>query len=357
MKVGVLGGGQLAKMLAVPAQQLNVELVCVDPNEGSCASTVTNVVTASFDDHDSIDKAFADVDCVTFETENLPFAAVEAISKRFKLLPSLDALKVFQDRLLEKDYLNSAGIPTADYINVTSWEDIESFELPFIIKTRRSGYDGKGQAMVRNLEDAKKAWQELQGQDLIAEKFVPFDFEASIISARNTHGSTAFYPLTHNQHQNGILRLSKAPLDNAKLESLARQYATSLMEKINYVGVMAIEFFCVNDTLVANEVAPRVHNSGHWTIEGAETSQFENHIRAICGMPLGSTNAKGFSAMINIIGTQPDAYKLSAIPGAHYHWYGKEPRAGRKLGHLTLCAASEDELGGAVMIALKNVQY
>src|SRR5579885_1443199 len=361
MKIGILGAGQLARMLAISAHQLGIDTVCVDPNYECSARDVTKVHHADFFDLHEIEKCFSGVDCVTYETENLPIEAIHSVSKKFKLHPDIDILSIFQDRLSEKNFLNSLNIPTVDYLDVNSWHDIEyainKFSFPFLIKTRRNGYDGKGQAMIHNTEEARAAWQQLSGKPLIIEKFVNFDFEISIISARNDKGETSFYPLVLNQHKNGILFLSQAPYFNEKLETLAKEYASVILRKLNYVGVMTIEFFCHHESLLANEIAPRVHNSGHWTIEGAETSQFENHLRAIIGWPLGSTKAKCLSAMFNLIGKKQIVSDLLHIPGAHYHWYNKKPLDGRKLGHLTLCTSNRNEMEMNIEKAIKLIRY
>lgn len=348
MKIGVLGAGQLARMLAIPAHQLGIEVICVDPNPACSASDVAQVHHIDFFDVDMIEKCFSGVDCVTYETENLPLEAVKAINQKFKVVPQIDALSIFQDRLSEKNFFNSLNIPTVGYLDVNDWRDVEhavtKFAFPLVIKTRQNGYDGKGQIIIRNMDEAKVAWRELSGNSLIIEKLIDFDFEVSVISVRDSKGEILFYPLILNQHKSGILFMSQAPYFNEKLEILAKKYASSILQKLDYIGVMTIEFFCCDDELIANEVAPRVHNSGHWTIEGAETSQFENHLRAIIGWPLGSTEAKCFSAMINLIGKKQDAKPLLSIPGAHYHWYNKECLDGRKLGHLTLCAFKKVDL-------------
>lgn len=359
MKIGVLGAGQLARMLAFAAHQLGIEIICVDPSPECSAQNVTQVHQADYSDIQKMATYFSGVDCVTYETENLPIEAVKAIDQKFKLFPTLAALELFQDRLSEKNFLNSLSIPTVDYRAVNTWSDIENairqFAFPFVMKTRLSGYDGKGQAIIRNLEEAELAWERLSRYPLIIEKFANFDYEVSIIAVRSSAGKILFYPIVFNEHRNGILFLSKAPYVNEVIELAAKNYATQILQKLNYVGVMTVEFFCQNNQLLVNEIAPRVHNSGHWTIEGAETSQFENHLRAISGLPLGSTKPIGHAAMINFIGKHQNMSNLLSIPGAHYHWYNKEVRQGRKLGHLTLCAASENEMQVKLDKALASV--
>jgi 5-(carboxyamino)imidazole ribonucleotide synthase len=343
MKLGVLGGGQLARMLALAAYPLGIDILCYESVPDTCANQVAKVTQGDYGDEAAL-KVFAQsVTCVTLETENLPLATAQAVAKYGKLLPNVTTLQFTQDRLLEKELLQSLDIPTAKFYQVNSHQDLQAavakFNLPGILKTRRSGYDGKGQVMLRKTEDIDQALTELQGQDLIYESFVPFDYEVSLICVRSQQGDILFYPLTRNEHREGILRVSQAPFADQNLQQQAEQYAVRLLERFSYVGIMAIEFFVLGGQLIANEIAPRVHNSGHWTIEGAVTSQFENHVRALAG--LGSTQARGYSAMVNFIGTQPDEEKVMAIAGAHYHTYGKSARPGRKLGHVTLNAASE----------------
>ncbi len=348
MKIGVLGAGQLASMLAMAAKKLDLTLVCVDTKEPCPASQYTETYCVDLNNTTKLAEIFHGVDCITYETENLPIAPVKALGQHFNIAPSIQALALFQDRLLEKSFIASLAIPVVNYVDLTSWEiaqeTAEKLSYPFIIKTRCNGYDGKGQEMIRNFEDLTSAWAKFTSTKTIAEQFLTFDFEVSIIAARGKNKEIVFYPLTLNRHKNGILQSSEAPFMNAELENQAQQYASLLMEKLDYVGVMAIEFFCVQNKLVVNEIAPRVHNSGHWTIEGATTSQFENHLRAIAGLELGSTATTGHSLMFNIIGHEPDRTALTALPDAHFHWYGKEVRPGRKLGHVTLCAATAEIL-------------
>ncbi len=349
MKVGILGGGQLAQMLALSAYPLGIEVICIDPKEDAAAKNITTVIQANFSETNKIKDQFHGIDCFTYETENLPIEQVSSIADKYKLFPTLEALKITQDRLYEKNFLNQLNIPTTEYTAPESWNDVvnavEKFGFPFIFKTRRNGYDGKGQALIHNWEETKSAWDSMCSWPLIIEKFISFDFEVSMIAVRNQTGEILFYPLILNQHRKGILITSQAPFVENKLKLLAEKYALSILEKFNYVGVMTIEFFVLKDKLIANEIAPRVHNSGHWTIEGAETSQFENHLRAILGLPLGSTKSRSFCTMINLIGNKiENIQELLKIPGLHYHWYGKQPMPNRKLGHVTLCADDKNEL-------------
>jgi 5-(carboxyamino)imidazole ribonucleotide synthase len=263
--------------------------------------------------------------------------------------PPPQALEVAQDRVIEKTYLQGLAIPTPLFYPVLSKNDLldglERTGFPAVLKTRTLGYDGKGQAVLRSPGEVDGVWEEMGGTALILEEFVPFEAEVSLIAVRSTTGQTAFYPLTRNHHQSGILRRSLAPAEGLMhLQIPAEAYALRLLERLEYVGVLAIEWFVCQGQLLANEIAPRVHNSGHWTQNGATTSQFENHLRAVLGWPLGSTEVMGFAAMVNLIGHEPPAPAVLAIEGAHYHWYGKTVRAGRKVGHINLCAGQQEQL-------------
>jgi 5-(carboxyamino)imidazole ribonucleotide synthase len=256
-------------------------------------------------------------------------------------MPSLEALRVSQDRLNEKLTFAELGVPTAPYAQVGSFEELQHaaprIGYPSILKTRRMGYDGKGQFVLRRADELAMAWERLHSTDLILEGLVPFDRELSIIAVRGRDGETLFYPLVENRHADGILRVSYAPAGHAEgVQSVAEDYATRVLDALDYVGVLAIELFQAGAQLIANEMAPRVHNSGHWTIEGAPTSQFENHVRAILGYPLGDVTAVGYSAMVNIIGRLPAPEQVLRHRDAHLHLYGKGARPGRKLGHITL---------------------
>jgi len=271
-------------------------------------------------------------------------ASLENLAGAARISPPLRALAVAQDRLTEKRSFELLGIPTTQYAAVDSRESLElaarTIGLPGVLKTRRLGYDGKGQFVLRKPADLDRAWEALGKAPLLFENLVPFDAEVSVIAVRGLDGDVVFYPLNLNVHREGILRLTRAPYGNVALTRQAHRAAKKLLEHFRYVGVLTIEFFVKRGKLIANEMAPRVHNSGHWTIEGAETSQFENHVRAIAGLPLGSTRARGHSAMINLVGQMPTRERLLEEPGLHWHDYGKTARPGRKLGHLTICEAS-----------------
>jgi 5-(carboxyamino)imidazole ribonucleotide synthase len=279
---------------------------------------------------------------VTYEFENVPVAVAERLSARTPVFPPPRALDVAQDRLKEKSLFRNLAIGTAPFATVDSREELETavaaIGLPAVLKTRTQGYDGKGQRVLRRQDDLASAFAGLGGRPLLLEGFVPFDRELSILAARSPTGETAYWPLIENVHRDGILRLSTAPAPDVpqELADQAVAIAENVLEALDYVGVLAIELFQYEGRLLANEMAPRVHNSGRWTIEGAKTSQFENHLRAILGLPLGPTAVSGVSAMANLIGQVPDEAAILGIPGAHLHLYGKAARPGRKLGHVTL---------------------
>ena len=342
MKLGIIGAGQLGQMLALAGHPLALEFLFLDSTADSPGARVAPIVTGAFDDPASLRRLAADTDLVTYEFENVPVAALEAVARTRACLPPVEALRVSQDRLLEKELFTRLGIPTPPFRAIDSRVElvaaVAAIGLPCVLKTRRLGYDGKGQHYLRRPADVDAAWAALGGVPLILEGFVDFDREVSVIGARSTTGETRCWPLNHNEHRGGILRVTRAPYRSAALERAAARHLRRVMDHLGYAGVLTIEFFVQRGRLVANEMAPRVHNSGHWTIEGAVTSQFENHLRAILGLPLGDTSAVGHSAMVNYIGTMPDRDRVLAIPGVHHHDYGKAPRPGRKLGHGTVVA-------------------
>ena len=348
--IGVLGAGQLARMLALAGIPLGFKFLYVDPSHSSPASLLGEQIVAPFEDATALQKLADSSDLITYEFENIPVSVVRKLAQTRSVFPPPIALESSQDRLLEKQFFNQHGIDTAPFYPVDDQPSLEQaiavLKLPLILKTRRFGYDGKGQFLVKSLEDAITAFNQLGQKGIIAEGFVKFDRELSCIAVRGIDGATFFYPLVENFHHEGILRLSLAPaqVHATDLNLQASAQVGRILQALDYVGILAVEFFEKEGKLIANEMAPRVHNSGHWTIEGAETSQFENHIRAVAGLPLGDPKPRGFSAMINIIGSMPDATKVLQILGAHLHDYGKEPRAGRKLGHLTIRADSLEEL-------------
>lgn len=339
MKIGILGGGQLARMLALAGIPLGQRFVVLCPSDDPGAAIVAEQVHAHFDNKKALSKLAEQVDLVTYEFENVPAESVEFLSHKLPVYPPPRALAIARDRFLEKTLFNDLGIGTAKFFVLESLTDLEQaverIGLPAIMKTRTEGYDGKGQQLLHVGSDLSIAWQAMAGAEVIIESFVPFDREVSIIAVRSVSGEIAFYPLSENVHKEGILRQSTALVDDP-MQAQAEAYAERLLNELNYVGVLAIEFFQIGDELLINEMAPRVHNSGHWTIEGSMCSQFENHIRAILDLPLGSTRSIEHSVMVNIIGEMPDSKELSKLSNTHLHLYDKEERAGRKLGHITL---------------------
>lgn len=344
MTIGIVGGGQLGRMLALAGYPLGLDFLFLDRSDDTPGGQVAPSLVGEFTDKRLLRALAARSEVITFDWENISVESLRALGRSAKIAPSLAALAVSQDRIAEKRLFEKLSIPTTRYAAVDSPASLEralrDVGLPGVLKTRRLGYDGKGQAVVQDRNAAFAAFERLQGAGLIYEEFVPFDFEVSIIGARSARGEIAIYPLNRNRHRDGILRLTRAPWDAAALQRNAAKHLQRLLEHFRYVGVLNVEFFVRGGRLYANETAPRVHNSGHWTIEGAATSQFENHLRAILGLPLGSTAARAHVAMINLIGTMPARDAVLGMPEAHWHDYGKEPRPGRKLGHVTVLASS-----------------
>jgi 5-(carboxyamino)imidazole ribonucleotide synthase len=347
IRVGIIGAGQLGQMLGQAAQSLDIECIFLDPAEDPPAQSVGTVMRCAFDDSRGIRELASRVDVLTYEFENVPVSAIESIATEIDVFPPPAALHYAQDRLVEKQLFVSLGIPVAAFRKIDSLPDLrgaaEELGLPLVLKTRRLGYDGKGQVVIHSNDELATAWQELGSVALIAEQMIDFDYEVSAIGARNVSGDIVDYPLTENRHDNGILQTSRAPAGNAELTQLAHTYHTKLATELHYVGILAVEFFVVGQQLIANEFAPRVHNSGHWTQDGAITSQFENHLRAILDMPLGDPSVRGFVAMENLIGSLPANMASISEAGFHTHEYGKAARPGRKLGHITLLADSAAE--------------
>ena len=333
-RVGILGAGQLGRMLALAGYPLGARFTMLDKKPDSPGGQVAYMILGGLDEPDKIAELAREADVLTFDVENVPARALREAGVEAMCRPGIAGLETGQDRFKEKSTFEALDIPVGPWRTIESMDELnaalEAFGMPAVLKRRRLGYDGRGQRFIREREDAPDAFEELGGGDLILEAFVPFEREASMIGVRAPSGETRFYPLSENRHDAGILRLSRAPAGPGELAATAR----------DYVGVLAVEFFVRKGKLYANETAPRVHNSGHWTIEGCVTSQFENHIRAVLGLPLGDTDAVGEAAMANIIGTHPAIEALLAIPGLHLHDYGKSERPGRKLGHATLVAES-----------------
>lgn len=341
--IGILGGGQLGRMLALAGYPLGLHFRFFDPIAGVApVDALAPRITGEYSDTAALDRFAEGLDAVTYEFENVPVAAVRYLARTVSVYPPPEALETAQDRFVEKTFFTNLHIPTPPFAAVESRAELDAalaqIGLPAVLKTRRMGYDGKGQFVLRRPDDSDRAWDQMQGTPLILEGFVHFDRELAILAARAQDGTTAFYPLVQNHHRDGILRRSIAPAPDLtpELQHRAQNFAARALDRLAYVGVLAIELFQVGDNLIANEMAPRVHNSGHWTIEGAETSQFANHLRAVAGLPLGETALRGQAAMLNLIGVLPDPKTILALPGTHLHLYGKEPRPGRKVGHITL---------------------
>jgi 5-(carboxyamino)imidazole ribonucleotide synthase len=345
--VGILGGGQLGQMLALAGEPLDVHCRFLDLNPHACASSAGELIAGAFDDPDALHRFAAGLDVVTFEFERVPTLALEQLGQHLPVRPGAASLATGQDRRAEKTLFDASGLATAPWVSIESEADlrtaIDAVGTPGVLKQQRGGYDGKGQCVVHEPYTIEDAWTSIGRAPAIYEQRIPFERELSLIGVRALDGTTAFYPLVENVHRNGILHLTRAPAVDVPhaVEAAADAHMRTLMESLDHVGAFCIEFFQLGDRLIANETAPRVHNSGHWTIEGAETSQFENHLRAILGLPLGRTSARGHSAMLNLIGDHPSEAALrSAAPHAHVHLYGKQPRPGRKLGHVTMTGDS-----------------
>jgi len=351
--VGILGGGQLARMLALSGAPLGLRFLVMDATPDACAGQFAPMVVGDYRDEAALAEFASRIDVATFDFENVPSESAHWLSERVPVFPSPGALATAQDRLAEKTLFVELGIPVPPFAAIASRADLDaaiaSIGTPAILKTRRLGYDGKGQFRLRTPDDAAAAWDALGAQattvGLILEGFVAFQRELSVVAIRGRNGEFEAWPLTENWHVDGVLSASVAPaVADAALVETARGYAERLGDALDYVGVFALELFYRDGVLLANELAPRVHNSGHWTIEGAETSQFENHLRAVLGLPLGTTRVLGHACMLNWIGHLPDADAVLREAGGHWHDYGKAPRAGRKVGHATLRADSQIDL-------------
>ncbi|MGH8073307.1 MAG: 5-(carboxyamino)imidazole ribonucleotide synthase [Lysobacter sp.] len=351
--VGILGGGQLARMLALEGAPLGVRFLVMDAAADACAGQFAPMVVGDYTDADALAEFASRIDVATFDFENVPSESARWLAERVKVYPNPRALGTAQDRLAEKTLFRELGIPVPPFATIDTREQLDAaiaeVGTPCILKTRRLGYDGKGQFRIKTAAHADAAWDALGAQaekvGLILEGFVAFERELSVVAVRGRDGEFRTWPLTENWHVDGVLSASLAPATaDPVLAETAFTYARQLGEALDYVGVFALELFCRDGELLANELAPRVHNSGHWTIEGAETSQFQNHLRAVLGLPLGSTRMVGHACMLNWIGAMPEAGAVLAEPGGHWHDYGKSAREGRKVGHATLRAESDDEL-------------
>jgi 5-(carboxyamino)imidazole ribonucleotide synthase len=350
MTIGILGGGQLGYMLALAGYPLGLHFRFLDPSPEAPVGRIAQRVTAEFTDQYALEKFAHGLELVTYEFENVPVEAARFLAQRVPVHPATLALEEAQDRRREKQLFQRLGIPTTEFAEVSHPAAFDAalkqVGLPSVLKTCRLGYDGKGQWLLRTPEDVANVRLELPNVPVILEKFVSFTRELSILAVRARTGETAFYPLIENHHRGGILRLSlvPAPHFSATQQQTAETYASKILESLDYAGVICLELFEVDGQLLANEIAPRVHNSGHWSIEGAATSQFENHLRAILGLPLGSTATMGYSAMLNLIGELPESGEVLRVRNTHLHLYGKSPRPGRKLGHVTLRADTFEKL-------------
>ena len=360
LTVGILGGGQLARMMVLAGAPLGLRFELYDPAADACSGPLAPLTVGAFDDRQALADFAAKVDVVTFDFENVPADSAQFLADRVPVYPPPAALAVAQDRLSEKTLFQQLGIPLPAFADIRSRDELAAkaaeFGLPCILKTRRLGYDGKGQFRLRSEADIDAAWDALGAQvertGLILEGFVAFQREVSVVAVRGRDGSFEAWPITGNWHVDGVLSASVAPaVLSAAEQQAAIGYARCVAEHLQYVGVFALELFCRDGELLANEMAPRVHNSGHWTIEGSETSQFENHLRAVLGLPLGSTRMLGHACMLNWLGRMPDPLPVLAQASGHWHDYGKESREGRKVAHATL----RDDDAAALADALDQV--
>jgi 5-(carboxyamino)imidazole ribonucleotide synthase len=354
VQVGILGGGQLGRMLALAGRPLGLRFRFLEPKMPAPVDDLGTVVRAAYHDPFALDRFAEGLDVVTYEFENVPVESALRLEARVPVHPMSRALEVGQDRVAEKEAFAGLEIPTAPFRGVDSLGALRTaacdIGFPLVLKTRRLGYDGKGQAIVEDADGLEEAWRRLGSVPLLAEAFVRFRRELSIVACRGYDGRCAFYPVVENEHRAGILVRTTAPAPglSSELQEAAEGYARKLLEALGYVGVIAIELFDADGGLMANELAPRVHNSGHWTQDGAETSQFENHLRAVCGFSLGSTSTIGPTVMLNLLGAIPDPGGVLAIPGAHLHLYDKAPRPGRKVGHVNVRLRDPDDVARSV---------
>lgn len=340
MKVGILGGGQLSRMLALAGIPLGLEFCFYEPKAESCVASLGQVIYGAYDEEEKLQQFAEQVDLITYENESIPAATLSFLEKLRPVYPDKKALIASQDRLAEKNLFQALSIPTAQYQPVNSKAELltllAEMSFPLFLKKRHGGYDGKGQRLLMNKKDAEAVPEEFC-QDALIESYVDFVREVSLIAARNRSGHIEFYDLSENRHRNGILFRTVNRIQDPQFE-LAVELVDRIMEELQYVGVLAVEFFQQGERLLANEMAPRVHNSGHWTIEGAETSQFENHLRAILDWPLGKTGSRCQATLYNILGEFPAKEQLLKYPRLHLHDYQKSPLPGRKIGHVTLLA-------------------
>ncbi len=347
--IGILGGGQLAQMLALDGYPLGFRFVFFDPTADACAGLVGELMVADYDNEIALEEFAKKCDYVTYDFENIPVSTAEFVAKRSQIFPHPKVLEIAQDRLTEKLLFQGLDIPVGEFYAVESYSELvfaaKSIENDGFLKTRRLGYDGKGQYRITQQTDLKELWKRIDGGSFILEKGIDFQREISVIVTRNSQGECYFYPMCENKHKNGILTTTLVPAKVSKASEKAYAYAKEIANKLSYVGVLVVEMFETQQGLLINEIAPRVHNSGHWSIEGAVTSQFENHLRAGLELEIGDTSmSQGFSAMVNWIGEIPNVALHTKEKGIHWHIYGKEDRPGRKVGHSTVVADNAQEL-------------
>ncbi|MEZ6140565.1 MAG: 5-(carboxyamino)imidazole ribonucleotide synthase [Zavarzinella sp.] len=341
IKIGIIGGGQLGRMLALAGYPLGMEFSVLENSPDCPAAPLAEMIHAGYADPIGLARLANSSQVVTYEFENIPTIEIEKLANDYPVYPPVPALKIAQDRIKEKTFFAGLGIPVPRFAPADTYEQLqaacEQIGFPCVVKTTRFGYDGKGQSVVHSAESVRTTWDLLQGNMLIVEEMIPFDRELSIIAVRRPNGEMNCYPLIENTHSKGILRFSEpyAAADSTAKQAQANRIVEQTMQHLNYVGVLTIELFDLRGKLLVNEMAPRVHNSGHWTIEGAVSSQFENHLRAITDLPLGSCGLVGNTKMWNLIGSWPPPETMLRIPGVHLHLYGKAPRYGRKVGHVT----------------------
>ena len=358
-RIGILGGGQLARMLALSGYPLGFEFVFFDPTPDACAGQVGELMTGDYHNELALEEFCKKVDIVTLDFENVPVETLRFVQKKKPVFPSPEVLEIAQDRLLEKQFCHSIGVPTTEFETINSRSELmfaaKKFNYDAILKTRRMGYDGKGQFRIAKVDDVSQIPEDIFNQDLILEKRIAFNREVSVIVARSGLGELKTWPLCENKHKEGILTTTIVPAKPQQLDELTTEYAKQMAVALNYTGVMVVEFFQTDDHVYVNEMAPRVHNSGHWSIEGADTSQFENHLRAGLNLPLGSTAMDGMAAMLNWIGAFPEHILSINDRKLYWHVYGKEPRPGRKIGHSTLLAPSPQELHDKIVKLVKKL--
>lgn len=362
MTIGVLGAGQLGRMLALAAYRLGERVVLLDPNPESCGGHVAPVVVGRWDEPGALAELARRADVVTFEFENVPESAARFLADRVAVAPPAAALAIAQDRMREKQFFGQIDVAVAPYAAVDSQAQLQAaiatIGLPAVLKTRRFGYDGKGQHILRTWADVEQGWLALGAAPLLVEALVPFDFEVSAIACRGRDGQIVRYPLVDNEHRDGVLHLSRpgSPRVTPSLQAQADAVMDRALAALDYVGVLTVEFFVHQGRLLANEMAPRVHNSGHYSIDGAATSQFDNHVRALVGLPLGSTETLRPCAMVNVVGAMPALAALCALPGVQVHAYGKRGSAGRKIGHITVSAEDEATLAARLDVVRAMVE-